>query len=111
MAACVPFGPLVAMRRDTAQVFQDARHMQQVPRHESCVAPGKLVVESGAVVTIGRARSNIADPAAIGLRRHHEPDMLQRIQKGHGYMFNAVLVASNHAAAGLAVIDELTLVV
>src|SRR5215211_6030675 len=49
LAARVPLGPLVAVRRYPAGVLDHAREVQQVPRHEGGVAVREVVVGSARV--------------------------------------------------------------
>src|SRR5438105_707808 len=79
-AAGVPLRSLVAVGGDPAVVLQHAGHVQQVPRHERGVAVGEVILgTAGAGIEIGRAWSGRANPAGIGLRRDHVPEMLQRV--------------------------------
>ncbi len=76
--ARIPRRPLVAMGGNAAGILQHPRQMHQVPGHERRVALGEVVVDADTVIAIGRARSGLADPARIGLRRDDIAQMLKR---------------------------------
>ena len=89
-----------------------AREVHQVPRHERRVAPRELVLEPAAArVGVARPRAGLADPSAVGLRRDHVAEVLQRVQHVHRDVLDAVLVARDDHAADAAVVDPLALVV
>lgn len=45
-AACVPAGAQISVRRNTSGILEQAREMHKIPRHESGVALGKVVLRA-----------------------------------------------------------------
>lgn len=116
LVAVTPLGFDIADGRIATVVFQHARRVQQVECHEGVVFLGEFIVEAGArsvvlVIAIGRAGACFANPAAIGLWRDRNADVLYRLEHAHSNVFDAVLVARHNGAADFAVKGILALVV
>ena len=102
----------IAERRKAAAVLQQPRHVHEVPAHEDGVALGEGVGRAAAfLVGVGRAGPDLADPAGLGLGRDRVADVRQGVQHRHADVLHPVLIARDHAAAGLAVEDVLALLV
>lgn len=67
-AACLPFVPIIAMRRDAARSAEHPSHMHKIPSHESGVSLGKIIVEPRAIVAVTWAWTGFPNPPSVGLR-------------------------------------------
>src|SRR5437764_13956218 len=53
----IPFAPLISVSRNATIIFEELAKMHKIPRHKRCVAIGKIVVKTGAIVAIAGART------------------------------------------------------
>ena len=106
---------LIAIGRETARILQQTRRMHQVPAQDCRVSLGEGVLAACgrsilALIAIAQTWTDLADPARIRLGRNGIADMGERVLQRHGGVLDPVLIAGDHAAARLAVIDELAIV-
>ncbi|MCO5571888.1 hypothetical protein L7F22_025636 [Adiantum nelumboides] len=112
VGAGVPRRAPVAVGRDPAGAADHRGDVEQVVGHEREVAVGEVVLRAaGALVEVGRAGADLADPARVGLGRDGEPDVLQAVEDAHRAVLEAVLVAGEQAPGDAAVVGVLAAVV
>ena len=114
---CTPRLGHVATDGEAALRLEQRRGVHQVPAHDRGVLVRELAVVADAfvaaldLVAVARTRADLAEPAAVGLRRDHVADVRHRVEDLRRAGLHAVLVAGDHAAGRLAVVEVLTPVV